>query len=296
MISVIISSVHSEYLKKVSNNIENTIGVPHELLTFDNSSGDKGLCEIYNLGIDKAQYDILCFMHEDVEIKTKDWGKIVADHFASTADLGLLGIAGSTYKTLTPTGWHSAGSGTSRANFIQSHKRTGTRPVHHYANPNNEEIAQVACLDGVWLCTTKKIASEFKFDNITFKRFHGYDLDFSLAVGQKYKVAVTYNILLDHFSEGSYDSSWLEETLKLHTKWSGILPVNVGRTSLETTIKIEKRVFKTLIRQLRQFNYPIKIVLTVLANSRKYFRIKPLLVTKLKYYIFSAYLFKKQLT
>ena len=296
MISVIISSVKSDCLDKVSNNIENTIGVPYELLTFANGSGEKGICEIYNLGIDKAQYDILCFMHEDVEIKTKNWGKVVINHFTSGPDLGLLGIAGSTYKTSTPAGWHSAGDGTSRANFIQSYKRSNASPVHYYANPNNEELAQVACLDGVWLCTQKKIASEFRFDDTTFKRFHGYDLDFSLTVGQKYKVAVTYNVLLDHSSEGSYDSTWMDETLNLHKKWNKILPVNIGRTPFEKTMKIEKKVFKTLVDQLLQFNYPIQVVLSVLSSCKKYFVFKPFLATKLKYYIFSKYLFNKQLS
>ena len=296
MISVIISSVKPEYLKQVSINIENTIGVPYELITFANGSGEKGLCEIYNLGIDKAKYDVLCFMHEDVDIKTENWGKAVIDHFNSDPNLGLLGVAGSTYKTLTPTGWHGAGANTPRGNYIQSSKKSNLPPKHYYLNPYNEEIAQVACVDGVWLCTTKKIASEVRFDDATFKRFHAYDLDFSLAVGQKYKVAVTYNVLLDHFSEGSYDSSWMEETLKLHSKWNEVLPVNVGDTPLETVIRIEKNVFKGFINQLIHFNYPIQVVLDVLARSKKYFSLKPFLMTKLKYYIFSKYFFKKQVS
>lgn len=294
MISVIISSVNAEYLKKVSKNIEDTIGVPFELITFANGSGQKGICEIYNLGIEKARYSVLCFMHEDVEIKTENWGKIVVDDFAADPDLGLLGIAGSTYKTLTPTGWHSAESFTSRANFIQRYRKSGTLPRHHYANPKNEDIAEVACVDGVWLCTTKKITSEFRFDDDTFKRFHAYDLDLSLAIGQKYKVAVTYKVLLDHFSEGTYDRTWMEETLKLHNKWSEVLPVNIENAPLEKVLKIEKIVFKGLISQLLQFNYSIQAILGILANCKKYFSLKPFLVTKLKYYIFSKYLFKKE--
>ncbi len=296
MISVIISSVKPEYLKQVSVNIENTIGVPYELITFANSSGEKGLCEIYNIGIDKAKYDVLCFMHEDVDIKTQNWGKVVIEHFNSDPDLGLLGVAGSTYKALTPSGWHSAGMSTPRVNYIQSYKRSNIEPKRYYLNPNNEKIAQVACVDGVWMCTTKKITSEFRFDDTTFRRFHAYDLDFSLAVGQKYKVAVTYSVLLEHFSEGTHDSSWMEETLKLHNKWNSILPVNIGDTPLATTLRIEKSSFKILINQLIHFNYPIQVVLDLLTRYKKYFRLKPFLVTKLKYYIFSKYLFKKQIS
>ena len=290
MISIIISSANPSFLTQVIKNIEDTIGVPYELISFDNSKGQKGICEVYNLGIQRAKYDILCFMHEDIEIRTKAWGKIVTDHFNEYKGLGLLGVAGSTYKTLTPAGWVGTGINTARANYIQSHKASNDPPKHYYINPNNEKIVQVACVDGVWLCTTKKIAFEFGFDDHTFKKFHAYDLDFSLAIGQRYKVAVTYDVMLDHFSEGKYDNVWMEETLKLHDKWNKILPVNVGSTSLEIAMKIEKNTFKVFIDQLLQFNYSIKTPLNMLSANKRFYSSIPLLYIKLKYYVFLKYL------
>ena len=168
MISVIISSVKPDYLKKVSDNIENTIGVPYELITFANGSGEKGLCEIYNIGIDKAQYDMLSFMHEDIEIKTVDWGRKVMKIFKENPDLGLLGVAGSAYKTISPSGWNGADTYSENFNLIQSFKLSDKQPVHYHVNRSQKELAEVACVDGVWLCTPKKVAAEIKFDQDRF--------------------------------------------------------------------------------------------------------------------------------
>lgn len=290
MISIIVSSAKPNYLKQVAKNIEDTIGVPYELISFDNSSGQKGICEIYNLGIKKARYEILCFMHEDIEIETCGWGKIVIDQFNSDKELGLLGVAGSIYKSRTPSGWHSTGGNIARANYIQSNKKLKKRAKHYYLNPDNEKTVQVACVDGVWFCTTKKITSEFMFDDVTFKKFHAYDLDISFAIGQKYKVAVTFEVLLNHFSEGNYDRTWMAETLKLHNKWNNVLPINIDNVSPEMAYKIEKNTFKTFIDQLLQFNYSIKDPLVLLSRNRQFFNRIPLLYPKLKYYIFSKYL------
>src|ERR1700749_930895 len=120
MISIIISSANPSLLIQASKNIEDTIGVPYELVSFDNSGGQKGICEVYNLGIKKARYELLCFMHEDIEIETHGWGQVVIDQFNSDKELGLLGVAGSIYKTLTPSGWHGTGNNIARANYIQS--------------------------------------------------------------------------------------------------------------------------------------------------------------------------------
>ena len=77
MISIIISSANSKQLEEVSQNVAQTIGVPYEIISFNNADGSMGICEVYNKGTAKAKYDLLCFMHEDLLFKTMDWGKVV---------------------------------------------------------------------------------------------------------------------------------------------------------------------------------------------------------------------------
>lgn len=290
MISIIISSANSTHLKQVRDNIEATIGVPYEIISTDNSDGQRGICEVYNQGIFKAKYDILCFMHEDVLIKTKNWGQKLEQQFHDDNSLGLVGIAGSSYKPLSPSGWVGAGINTTYSNIIQSYKHKKKRSKHVYHNPNNQNLAEVACVDGVFMMTTKSIAEEIMFDEITFKKFHGYDIDFSLSVGQKYKVAVSYDILLDHFSEGVYDKTWMKENLKLHNKWNEYLPKNVGSLTPNQVVFIEKNTFKNFIDQLIKFNYPITTAFKMLWKNRRFFELDIKLFFKLKFYIVKKYL------
>ncbi|MDN3583913.1 glycosyltransferase [Mucilaginibacter flavus] len=290
MISIIISSVNSALLQQVSNNIDATIGVPYEIIATNNSLGQQGICEVYNKAMFKAQYDILCFMHEDVLIKTKNWGATLVNLFNNDKRLGLVGVAGSSYKPVTPSGIGGVGINTYYSNLIQSFKYKKGRSRHVYSNPDNQPLAEVVCVDGVFMATPKNIAEEFMFDEITFKKFHGYDIDFSLSVGQKYKVSVTFDILLNHFSEGLYNDAWMEENLKLHSKWSMHLPVNVSSFTQQELVYIEKCTFKRFIDQLIKFNYPISTAFKMLWKNKKFFQINVKLFLKLKFYIFKKYL------
>jgi hypothetical protein len=251
MISIIISSANPDLLEKITQNIEDSIGVPYEVISFDNSNGSSGLCKLYNEGTTKAKYDILCFMHEDIEIKTASWGKIVIDYFNKDPHLGLVGIAGSSYKSAIPSGWHSFAfeSKINYINIIQNSKRNPGVDIHDYSNPKNEKLSQVVCLDGVWLCTPKQVALEFPFDAETLRGFHVYDIDFSLSVNQKYKVAVTFEILMKHFSEGNYTNAWLKDTIKIHNKWMSLLPLGVEILSKKDAAMIEKKAFRHLIKK-----------------------------------------------
>lgn len=195
-----------------------------------------GLCEVYNKGAEKALYDVLCFAHEDILMRTPKWGQKVVDTFHHHPDLGLLGVAGSSYKPVVPSGWSFpyALPSTMYTNYIQTVTGASNVSYKSYNNPDNKDLSQVVSVDGMWFCTRKKIALEIRFDEVRFRRFHCYDVDYSIAVYQKYKVAVTFDVLVEHFSSGSFGEEWAEETLKLHKKWKKYLPVNLARLDPET--------------------------------------------------------------
>ena len=250
MISVIISSANTFLLAQVSKNIEATIAVPFELISFDNSTGQKGICEIYNMGARRAQYDILCFMHEDIEIQTSGWGLKVASHFTNNPQLGLLGVAGCSYKSKSPSGW--VGYGVTRIlhyNLLQSLKDK-KNTEHHCMNPNNAVLQKVACIDGLWFCTTKSVSIAYPFDEHLLKGFHSYDIDFSLAINQKYNAMVTYEILLNHFSEGTFNADWIEDILKVSKKWESHLPLNIAGLTKKESLRVEIRTCEDMIKKM----------------------------------------------
>lgn len=272
MISVIICSANADDLRDVSESIAQTIGVEHEIIAIDNSNGQKGICEIYNIGARQAKYDILCFTHEDIEMKTSDWGTKVIQIFKTYPDIGLVGVAGGGYKSIVPSSWYNADlevNGEFYCNLIQGFKYSGRDEFHDYRNPRNESLSTVACVDGCWMCTRKEIAEKYPFDEQLLRRFHGYDLDFSLAVNQEYKVAVTYEILLKHFSEGNFDETWMEDTLKVHKKWGWLLPVNSDGLDEHTLKRYERRAYKVFFNRSLDEGVSYAKLKEIISYSRK---------------------------
>jgi hypothetical protein len=252
MLSVIICSANAVDLSLVKKNIERTIGVPHEILGFDNSAAGKGICEIYNEGTRQAKYDVLCFMHEDIEMLTEDWGGKVLDIFENNEKLGLLGIAGGGYKSLAPSSWynyHLQENGGFYCNLVQGYKHTGKPETVDYRNPKSERLSQVACVDGCWFCTTRKVALRYPFDQELLRKFHGYDLDFGIAISAEFEAAVTFDILLRHFSEGNFNNDWMDEILKVHQKWSSVLPINIDKVPESHLKRIERHALRIFLQQ-----------------------------------------------
>lgn len=272
MISVIICSVNADDLLAVQKNIAQTIGIEHEIIAIDNSGGEKGICEIYNIGTKRAKYDILCFMHEDIEYSTVDWGDKLVRIFESNPHIGLIGVAGGGYKSIVPSSWYNADlevNGEFYCNLIQGFKYSGREEFLDYRNPRNENLSTVACVDGCWMCTRKEIAEKYPFDEHLLKKFHGYDLDFSLAVNQEYKVAVTYEILLKHFSEGNFDESWMEDTLKIHKKWGWMLPVNADGLDERALKRYERRAYKVFFNRSLDEGISYARLREIISYSRK---------------------------
>lgn len=271
MISIIISSVDRQMLDNVIVNIKETIGIAHEVIAFENSGAKLGICEVYNKGIAQAQYELICFMHEDLIISTKDWGLLVQSYFDNDRQLGLLGIAGSSYKALCPSSWFSWVEKANRFNMIQRFKHRVAETELVYNNPEKVKLSQVSAVDGVWFCTRRQIAKELGFDNIMLKGFHGYDVDFSLSVGQQWNVAVSFEILLEHFSEGHYDCNWLESALLIHEKWKHILPVYNGLSLDRQEVYLcEKKAFLFLIEKMSLCGHSKNVMYKLLWKSQLY--------------------------
>jgi len=264
MISIIVCSVNDTLFDAFEQNISTTTGVPFEIIRINNTANAYSICSAYNEGAIKAIYPVLCFTHEDIEMQTMNWGGIVSDLFNKNEGLGLLGVAGTGYKPLSPSGWwyENANPDCFFSHYIQSDKK-GSKAELMYSNPENKQLSAVVCVDGFWFCTRRHIALELKFDDRTFKGFHCYDVDYSLSVFQRYKVAVSYDVLIKHYSEGSLNRQWINDTLKLYEKWRDVLPlatVNFNRQKLKQE---ETVAFNYFVRQMLLY-VPLKQVITVL--------------------------------
>ncbi|HET7898329.1 MAG TPA: glycosyltransferase, partial [Flavisolibacter sp.] len=268
--------------------------VSFEILSFDHTSSEKGICEIYNAGIAKAKYNTLCFMHEDITLLTSGWGQVIESYFQQNARLGVVWVAGTTFKSVFPIGWPSLGLPVSeRNNLIQSYKYTARETKVVSINPYNEQLAKVAVVDGVWMCVRKEVVSHVRFDSDTFNHFHCYDIDFCLAAGQHYEIAVTFDILLHHFSEGRFDRRWMEESLLLYKKWETVLPRSVVPLSTNQIKRIEKQNFRYWLQLIHRLGFEKSLAFWLLHRPR----IRRLLgwkyYLKFHYSILNEYFFRK---
>ncbi|RZK56300.1 MAG: hypothetical protein EOO87_05800 [Pedobacter sp.] len=227
---------------------------------------------MYNAGAKLAKYDIFCFMHEDVKIHTNNWGVILHKIFCENAKLGLVGIAGSQYKSLAPSSWHCFEIDAPELMYyqiIQNYKYSVREKSYECSNATNEKLAKVVCVDGVWMCCTRRAYNTYSFDELLLRGFHGYDIDFSLGISQNFQVNVTFEILIEHFSEGNPNKIWLDEIIKVHKKWASVLPVNLSELSQETLVKGEKKAFKNTFKRMWVAGFSLNEVFRLIYQSKR---------------------------
>lgn len=260
MISVIVSSYNEKNYTQFAASVQNTIGIEFELIKIYNP-GKMGIAAAYNKGAAKAKYPYLCFIHEDVSFKTHNWGKLLIDHFKQDEALGLLGIAGSNYKSYVFSGLGSTwGDANLRMNIMQPTKQG----VQLLTSKNTDaNIEQVVLVDGCFMCTTAKVFSQVHFDEKTFKGFHCYDIDYSLSLNRYYKAAVVYDILIEHFSAGGFDKQWLDETCKLHKKWQEIIPYSLKEFSRHEIYYQEAGAYYFLLSRVMKLRYGLRYFIRI---------------------------------
>ena len=250
MISVIICSINEVFASQVKKSIIDTIGVECEFIIIKNTQNPKGLGKVYNLGASRAKYDYLCFVHEDVFFNTYEWGQKIVTYFKNDRNLGLVGIAGSKYKSKTVSGWYTGIAEFDCCNIWHLDRKNELTRI--YFNPDRQmAVQQVVSLDGVFLFSKKTVWQEIGFDETLLSGFHLYDLDYSLRVAEKYKVLVTFEIDINHIVKGMhFGNHWLNYTLMWHKVYSEKLPITVTNEKINPNT-IESRIRKTWLLRLK---------------------------------------------
>lgn len=226
MISIIICSVNTSYLEQVKKSISASIGVEYELLVWDNSTEKKGICEVYNMMAFKANYDYLCFLHEDILFETDNWGQTLCSIFQHNNEIGIIGVAGSKYKSEYYSGWYTGIKELDCVNIIH---RYVDRDEHQLLQPAPQKVLEeVVCIDGVFIACRKKIWETIPFNEKELSGFHFYDIDLSLRANVICTVAVTFEILLVHITKGGdYGDNWVNAAIQFHENSRLKLPVSL---------------------------------------------------------------------
>jgi GT2 family glycosyltransferase len=284
MISIIICSRTASISDELTQNIDQTIGIPYELVIIDNSDNLYSIFSAYNEGVKRSKYEVLCFMHDDIIFKTKDWGMKVMNRFNSPK-LGAIGVAGSPYYAILPGAWWSGGY---ICQSIYGEQELAYQPKQDNALP-------VVVLDGLWYCVRKSLFSMIRFDDTTFSGFHYYDMDISLQIQQNgYKLLNVYDISIQH-SSGKLDTIWLNNALLLQKKWANNLPIFSEKLPYFKEVTIEYAVLEEYIRSMKKNGINSFKILSFIMQQLAYYRIKRFKISFPFIFIYLAtrYLLKK---
>ena len=232
MISITICSRKTNIPAELKQNIAETIGCGYELVILNNSSNKYSIFQAYNEGVRRAKGEFLCFMHEDVLFRTKDWGRIVKSHLDSDDQIGLIGFAGTHFLPDTPMYWYSSP-------FISQHNLNNDQGIveEHFHEEwfNGEDLIETVAVDGFCFFARKSLFDRIFFDDKTYNGFHMYDMDICMQVIEAgYKVCVCRSVLAEHcwseskqFSKRGGDLFFYNLEL-FSEKWHCRLPIHKG--------------------------------------------------------------------
>ena len=227
MISIIICNKKSILEPTLEKNILSSIGVDYEIVSIDNSRGQFSIFQAYNEGVARAKGDILCFMHDDILFRSNDWGKVVVESFSSNPNMGALGVAGGHFMPDCPSSWSTCKT---TSYHVWQTNRDGSATEYGCTDyTNGERLVEVVCLDGLFMCFRRSLFDTIRFDDNTFSGFHCYDSDICMQVlSMGYSVNVTFDIDIEHRSNGACNQQYYDNLELWHNKWHGQLPITRG--------------------------------------------------------------------
>jgi len=257
MISLIICSRTGFLSAALTADIAATIGVPYEIIVIDNAENRYNIFEAYNIGVSQSRYPILCFMHDDIEYHTENWGQNVLAHFADQ-QTGAIGIAGSPYVPAMPGSWWGGG-------VVNQHLLVNENGKLAVADKLADNVPAakkpVITLDGVWMCIRKDLFTKISFDGAAYKGFHFYDTDIALQVfSVGYHIYCVYDISIYHFSNGKMDKSWCENAMIFNRKWKSALPLSCVKLDFTQRKNAELKTLNEFIAVLTENGTPEKKV------------------------------------
>lgn len=232
MLSIIICSRKTDIPDELKHNIAETIGCEYELVILDNSSNKSSIFQAYNEGIRRAKGAFLCFMHEDVLYRSKNWGDAIERHFQKEERIGLIGFAGSHFLPDTPMYWYGSP-------FVSQHNLNNDQGVieEHFHEEwfGEKDLIETIVVDGLCFFAKRELFHEISFDEKVYKGFHLYDMDICMQVHEAgYKVCVCRDVLVEHtWSEREQFSKpggeLFDRNLELFAqKWHSRLPIHKG--------------------------------------------------------------------
>lgn len=209
---------NNEFIKHISS----TIGVKHEVVCYRNFN-EYSLPQIYNKAIDEYNNEnaIMVFCHNDIQLKTKNWGRILLNKF-NYNNYQILGVAGSKYLPPSAMWWEDR----TKMFGIVEHTDGMKSWVSEYSKDNKAIIEPVVLIDGLFMAVDCNDI-EHRWDE-EFKGFHFYDLSFCIPnYLDGCNIGVITNIKILHNSIGQTNEQWELNRQQFAKKYEYELPMSI---------------------------------------------------------------------
>ncbi len=190
------------------------------------------LTEAYNIGWGQVKEagrgdGVIVFCHNDIVIKTKDWGKILLGMFRG-GNFDIIGIAGT--DVLQSHGcWWLTEDGKAMNNthmFGRVWHTNGLREWESVYTKKLNGIKEVVTIDGLFMAVNGETIVE-TFDE-RFKGFHMYDISFCFRnYLEGCNIGVTDKISVMHKSMGQTNEQWEYNRAMFAELYKEELPVSI---------------------------------------------------------------------
>jgi hypothetical protein len=266
MLSIIICHQNIELLNAIKKSIETTIGIPYELVIMDNTNNHHSIFSAYNEGVQKANYDIVCFAHEDILFYTDNWGEKVLKHF-DDPQVGMIGVLGGMAQSVIPSAWwfNNYFAKSARNIFMRNAEKKDGKLYHYHSNPFSDvDKTEVVIIDGLWFCIRKSLFDKISFDGKTFPGFHLYDADISMQVLQHKKNYVVYDILIEHIWSGNISEDYYKDLISFTSKWKNYLPQLTDKVESKYMDYYNWHALRSLILEMKTKSFSRKEIRDIL--------------------------------
>jgi GT2 family glycosyltransferase len=191
-------------------------------LTYHRNDDNRGLIPALNQGAALAKGDVLCFLHNDTEMRDPAWIDRLTGALRGSSRIGLAGLYG--------------------ARRLRRDGRYVGRTIVHALDGQarmRAEVAEVASVDGVCLCLPRSIFDAVGGFDEEYGFLHGYDRDLSFKVREAGWRCAVVNAPFVHHGGGtrtgrgaafSRDQDLEQRRVALHrfaVKWRHRLPSDV---------------------------------------------------------------------
>lgn len=191
-------------------------------LAYHRNRVNVGLIRALNQGAELASGDIVCFLHNDTEMREPAWLERLRAAIEARPLVGLAGLYG--------------------ARRVRRDGRLAGRTIVHALEGSGnmrQEVVEVAAVDGVCLMLRRDVLREIGGFDEGYGFFHGYDRDLSFAVREAGRRCVVVNARFVHRGGGTRSAErapvraaddLAQRTaarLRFVTKWRRRLPCDV---------------------------------------------------------------------